>query len=136
MNKDKCVYFAECINLLGYQINRGFLKPDPKQVGTLLKLSLPQNNKELQRVVGLFAYYAQWIGKYSDKTKPLMNNSCFPLTGSVVETFKLLKSELAYVSLGIIKEKEQFVVEADASNVALSATLNQNNRSVAFFLDL
>ena len=136
LNKDKCVYSAECINLLGYQINSGFLKPDPERAETLLKLSPPRNSKELQRVVGLFAYYAQWIGKYSDKIKPLINNSCFPLTGSALETFKLLKSELADVSLGVIDEKEQFVVETDASNVALSATLNQNNRPVAFFLDL
>ena len=132
MNKDKCVYSAECINLLGYQINSGSLKHDPALVETLLELSPPQNSKELQRVVGLFAYYAQWIGKYSDKIKPLINNSCFPLTGSPLETFKLLKSELADVSLGVIDEKEQFVVETDASNVALSATLNQNNRPVAF----
>ena len=115
LNKDKCVYSAECINLLGYQINRGFLNPDPKRVATLLKLSPPQNSKELQRVVGLFAYYAQWIGKYSDKIKPLINNSCFPLTGSALETFKFLKSKLADVPLGVIDEKEQFVVETDAS---------------------
>ena len=98
----------------------------------MLKLSPPRNSKELQRILGLFAYYAQWIGKYSDKIKPLINNSCFPLTGSALETFKLLKSELVDVSLGVIDEKEQFVVETDASNVALSATLNQNNRPVAF----
>ena len=133
MNKDKCVYSAECINLLGYQINSGSLKPDPARVETLLKLSPPRNSKELQRFVGLFAYYAQWIGKYSDKIKPLINNSCFSLTGSALETFKLLKSELVDVSLGVIDEKEQFVIETDASNVALSATLNQNNRPVAFF---
>ena len=132
-NKDKCVYSAECINLLGYQINSGFLKPDPERVKTLLKLSPPRNSKELQRIVGLFAYYAQWIKNYSDKIKPLINNSCFPLTGSALKTFKLLKSELADVSLKVIDEKEQFVVKTDASYVALSATLNQNNRPVAFF---
>ena len=130
------LFKVKCINLLGYQINSGSLKPDPARVETLLKLSPPRNSKELQRVVGLFAYYAQWIGKYSDKIKPLINNCCFPLTGSALETFKLLKSELADVSLWVIDEKEQFVVETDASNVALSATLNQNNRLVAFFLDL
>ena len=30
LNKDNCVYSAECINLLGYQINRGVLKPAPE----------------------------------------------------------------------------------------------------------
>ena len=75
LNKDKCVYSAECINLLVYHINSGSLKPNPERVETLLKLSLPRNMKELQRVVGLFAYYAQWIEKYSDKIKPLINNS-------------------------------------------------------------
>ena len=32
LNKDKCVYSAECINLLGYQINSNFLKHDPERV--------------------------------------------------------------------------------------------------------
>ena len=48
LNKDKCVYSAECNNLLGYQINSGSLKPNLEQVETLLKLSLPRNSKELQ----------------------------------------------------------------------------------------
>ena len=61
LNKDKCVYSDECINLLGYQINSGSLKPDLAQVKTLLKFSLPRNSKELQRVVGLFAYYASGL---------------------------------------------------------------------------
>ena len=50
-----------------------------------------------------------------------------------MRSFKHLKSELAEVSLGIIDENITFVVETDASNFALSATLNQNNRTVAFF---
>ena len=45
----------------------------------------------------------------------------------------MLKSELATVTLGVINEDVPFVVETDASNVALSATLNQNNKPVAFF---
>ena len=45
----------------------------------------------------------------------------------------MFKSELATVTLGVINEDVPFVVETDASNVALSATLNQNNKPVAFF---
>ena len=47
--------------------------------------------------------------------------------------FLSLKSELVNVSLGVIDEIAPFVVETDASNVAVSATLNQNGRPVAFY---
>ena len=50
-----------------------------------------------------------------------------------MRSFKLLKSELAEASLGIIDENIPFVVETDASDFALSATLNQNNRPIDFF---
>ena len=44
-------------------------------------------------------------------------------------TFVNLKSELADVTLGVINEKDSLTVET----VAISATLNQNNRPVAFW---
>jgi len=37
------------------------------------------------------------------------------------------------VSLGVINEDDPFVVETDASDIAVSATLNQSGRPVAFF---
>ena len=50
-----------------------------------------------------------------------------------MSSFKNLKSELINISLGVIDEKALFVVETDASNVAVSATLNQNGKPVAFY---
>ena len=44
-----------------------------------------------------------------------------------------MKTELADASLRAIDETVQFVVETNASNNTLLATLNQNNRQVAFF---
>ena len=129
----KCLYSTQSVKLLGYQITKKCLKPDPDRIKTLLILPEPTSNKEQQRIVGLFAYYAQWIPQYSEKIKLLIQNCAFPLVDEAMRSFKLLKSELAEVSLGIIDENILFVVETDASNFALSATLNQNNRPVAFF---
>ena len=89
--------------------------------------------KAQQLVVGFFAYYAQWISRYSDKIKPLLVNTCFPLEGDALQSFDLLKSELANVSLGVIDENIPFLVETNASDVAISATLNQNSRPIAFY---
>ena len=89
--------------------------------------------KEQQHIVGLFAYYAQWIMQYFDKIKPLLQNCTFPLSNELLKSFELLKSELAQVSLSVIDERAPFVVETDASNIALSAILHHNVKLAAFF---
>ena len=39
----------------------------PARVKILQDLPLPNNHKEQQQVIGLFAYYMQWIPQYSTK---------------------------------------------------------------------
>jgi len=73
-------------------------------------------------VIGLFAYYAQWISHYSDKIRPLIFNTVFPLQDEALSLFENLKSKLINVSLGVIDENALFVIETDASNIAVSAT--------------
>ena len=63
--------------------------------------------------------------------RPLAEAKTFPLTGSALATFVLLKSELCNSALQSIDESLPFVVECDASDVAISATLNQGGRLVA-----
>jgi len=87
----------------------------------------------LKRVLGLFAYYAQWIKQYSDKVKPLIENTHFLLDAAALQAFEILKNE---VTLGVIDNSAPFVVETDASDVALSASLNQRGRPVAFSQEL
>ena len=52
---------------------------------------------------------------------------------SAKKAFKTLKKELGDVTLMAIDEDRKFVVETDASNVAISATLNQKGEPVVFF---
>ena len=132
-NESKCIYNTDTIDLLGYRIKNGTLQPDPARVKTLQDLPSPNNRKEQQRVIGLFAYYAQWIPQYSDKIKPLISNVIFPLADEALLSFQNLKSDLINVSLEVIDENSLFVVETDASDVAVSATLNQNGKPVAFY---
>lgn len=74
----------------------------------------------LRRVVGTFAYYARWIEGFAAKVRPLANS----LTRNALKTFISLKSELGHVALNTSDTTGPFVVECNASDVAVSVTLN------------
>ena len=99
----------------------------------LLDLTEPKTFKELKQVRGLFAYYAKWIADFCSKIRPLLVTELFPLSTSARKAFETLKKDLGDETLISIDEDQKFVVETDASNVAISATLNQNGKPVAFF---
>ena len=131
-NKSKSVISAKSINLLGYQLGNGQIKPDPDRLTPLLELPPPTNKAALQRVLGMFAYYAKWIPEFSDKARTLYKTKSFPLTSEALEAFANLKGLLGKATLSCIDYTKIFVVECDASDIAVSATLNQDGRPVAF----
>ena len=81
----------------------------------------------------MFSYYAQWIPKYSDKIKPLVSTKQFPLADEAVKAFEDLRKTWTEITLGVIDESKPFTIETDASETAISASLNQKNKPVAFF---
>ena len=119
-------------NILGYCVGEGIVKPDQERLRPLQEYPPPTNTGSLRRVVGMFAYYAKWIPNFSDKIQPLVNATSFPLDESALSAFGQLKKELERATLHSIDESQPFVVECDASEVSVSATLNQCGRSVAF----
>ena len=80
----------------------------------------------------MFAYYAKWIYDFATKIRPLADAKQFPLEGDALNAFVLIKTELSKATLQLIDERLPFVVECDASDKAISATLNQDGRPVAF----
>ena len=80
----------------------------------------------------MFAYYAKWIPRFSEKIRLLSETISFPLSDEALTAFNTLKKELGDVVLSPIDEDAPYVVEGDASEVTISASLNQNGRPVAF----
>ena len=132
LNHSKTVYGVKELNILGYCIGDGTIKPDPERLKPLLDLPPPTSSKSLKRVLGMFAYYAKWISKFSDRISRLKSSKQFPLQSLEMEDFEGLKQEIANAALQAINEEHQFTVECDASEVAVSATLNQHGRPVGF----
>ena len=113
-NESRCTYNTDTVDLLGYDIKAGTLQPHLERLKTLQELSPPKNHKEQPRIIGLFAYYAQWISQYSNKIKPLITNNVFPIKKEILALFLNVRPELVNVFLGVIDENAPFAVETDA----------------------
>ena len=98
---------------------------------------IPTTLVQLNRLIGLFAYYSKWIPNCSSLTQSLTNareiiKSTGKLPEDAQEAILKLKTQLAEVTLAAPNYKVPFVIETDASDNALGATLNQNGRPIAF----
>ena len=132
LNESKTVSSVSEIKILGYCVGNGTLRPDPEKLQPLKQLPPPRSMQSLKRVLGLFAYYAKWIPNFSKKTQQLKISKQFSLKSDVLKDFEDLKNDIATATLASIDEKLPFVVECDASDRTISATLNQSGRPVAF----
>ncbi|XP_055874670.1 uncharacterized protein LOC129924424 [Biomphalaria glabrata] len=62
-----------------------------------------------------------------------MKNQIFPVPTEVKTAFEDLKEELQKAAIFTIKYDHPLIVETDASDIAVAATLNQDGRPIAFF---
>ena len=132
LNDSKTVKSVHFINILGYCVGNNVIRPDPERLRPLQELPPPSNLGSLKRTLGMFAYYARWIQDFSSKVQPLAKSKKFPLNEEALQAFDLLKKELEAATLHSVDETLPFEVECDASEVAISAVLNQGGRPVAF----
>ena len=131
-NEKKCLYNCTQIKLLGHLVGNSVIKPDPKLVAALNEVQQPTTKKELQRILGLCNYYSKWVPNYSALIRPLLQTDSFPLSKDALNAFHVIKNKLSQATLQPIDEDLPFTVETDASDFAIAATLNQNNKPVAF----
>jgi hypothetical protein len=133
LNHEKSILSVSDIKMLGYLISYGSIKPDPERMRPLLELPVPHNPASLKRALGMFSYYSQYVPRFSDKIQPLTGNPEFPFTKESITAFEDLKSCITHASITSPNDTDMLILETDASEMALSACLNQNGRPVAFF---
>ena len=90
INFEKSLPLSQSIRTLGYLIEFGKLRPDPDRLQGLRDLKVPETPKELERLKGLFAYYAKWVSNFSDKISRLQKAE-FPLSKDCREVISSLK---------------------------------------------
>ena len=138
LNEEKCSYNLKSIKLLGYIVRNGAMRPDPERLKPLMELSIPGNIAALQWALGMFAHYSQWVVSFSKKKKKkkihlLTQVRTFPLSDSAIRAFQNLKRDIANSAIAAINPSAPLVVETNASDLAIAASLRQHGQPVAFF---
>ena len=121
-------------------MDRHGVRPDPEAVEAVLKWKAPRTNTQLMSFLGFANYYREFIEGYADEVYPmqkLMRNKVkrFEWNEEAQAAFANIKLELCEAPvLGMPKEKGRYILDTDASVVAISAILNQeqewNGRTV------
>ena len=137
VNADKCRFSQTSISFLGHIISGGQLKPDPSRFEALLSFPTPTSLRQLNSLIGFFAYYAKWIPRCSELTLPLNQAKDYVvkhkrLPDNAIQAIDQLKDALASAALAAPLNNIPLTVEADASENALGGTLLQQGRPVAF----
>ena len=136
----KCEILRDSIKYLGRLVDKHGVRPDPEAVEAVLTWKAPKTDTQLMSFLGFANYYREFIKGYADKIYPmqrLMRNKGkkFTWTDEAQVLFENIKRELCEAPvLGMPTEKGMFVLDTDASVVAISGILHQeqewNGRTV------
>ena len=136
----KCEILRDSIKYLGRMVDRHGVRPDLKAVEAVLTWKAPRTDTQLMSFLGLANYYHEFAKGYADKVFPmqkLMRNKGkkFEWSDEAQTAFEKIKRELCEAPvLGMPTEKGMYLLDIDASVVAISGMLHQeqewNERTV------
>lgn len=138
----KCEFHQICLDYLGYRVSTAGVEMDPVKVKAILEWQAPKMCKQLQSFLGFANFYQQFIPSFTKVALPIMD---LLKTKHVVAKPRpdqplqwIIESQHAFETLKGLFTKElvlkhpdpdqPFVIQADASDVAVGAVLLQNNK--------
>lgn len=130
---EKCEFFADSVEYLGYQISSDGISMLPERVSAVVDWPMPTTLTELQAFLGFGNYSRRCIKNYSKLAKPLTqltrkDNHPFKFPPDAVAAFGRLKQ--AFTSAPVLAHFDpdrQTRIEPDASLYACGAVLAQHN---------
>ncbi len=145
LNKDKCLFYKDEIEVLGNIISSSGIRPLPSRIEAINKAKMPTNKKELQSFLGFVNYCRRFIPELAIKASYLyqqinkdVKNDAYRNDYKFINTFNNVKNSIGKnVSLALPNLNEAFILTTDASNIGMGAVLSQNingtERAIAFF---
>ena len=132
LNREKCTFFRESIDFLGFRVKRNQVQPLEAKVSAIREFKRPGSAKELKRFLGLTGYYRAMIPKFSVTAAPLFEllakKNAFRWEKNQEDAFVNLKTTLANGVLRNMPDLSQpFRVRCDASGDGIGALLLQRD---------
>ena len=143
VNLEKCDFFKDKIEILGFVIDESGLEADPAKIEaiTITSASTPKNQKELKAFLGLITFYERFLPDSVNHMKPLYdlcNSDNWHWTIQCEKAYKWAKNEIASDKVLVIFDPDrQLVLACDTSYYGLSAILSHRyedgtERPIAF----
>ena len=141
---EKCEFEQESIPFLGLIISSEGIKMDPQKISAILDWPVPADKKGIQRFVGFANFYRKFIKGFSAIIAPITQltkqGTRFHWSPEAQGAFEALKELFTSAPvLGHPDSSLPFVLEVDASEIAVGAILSQRQGTkaqlhpVAFF---
>lgn len=123
----KSLIAPKIVKYLGHYIEGGKRRSDPQKAERLKHIQQPTNVKGIQRILGSFGYYRDYLRDFATRTEPLTRllrkNQPFCWTPAHQQIIVDLACELANATLHVAPSGRRFRIETDASDVALGGVL-------------
>jgi hypothetical protein len=137
LNKDNLSLKMKEVKFIGHLITSKGLKPDPEKVRAILDMPKPTNVSGERRIIGFVTYLSKFLQKLSDIYEPLRkltledSKICWlDNHDNALDEIKRLVT--ANPVLKYYDPKLQLVLQSDASETGLGATIMHENQPIAY----
>ena len=136
-NRDKLRYKLTSVPYMGHLLTSEGLKADPNKIEAVKNMPIPTDVPSVQRFVGFVNYLARFLPKLSELCEPMRRLTDKKVVWKWTDTHqrafdRICKLVTSAPVLKYFNVNESVVIECDASQVGLGATLLQNDQPVAY----
>jgi hypothetical protein len=137
VNLDKCDFRKTEISFHGHLVTGDGLKVDPAKVEAILKLQTPTSVEEVRRLNGTINYLSRFLPKLSAVMEPIrqLTRKEVPWHWSDAQDKALMEVKQLITSTPVLAyydPAEELVIQCDASDKGLGATVMQSGRPLAY----
>ena len=143
LKPEKCFFNLTELDYLGFVVSREGLKMDPYKVKAVQEWPDLKTKRDVRKFIGFANFYRKFINGYSEIVRPLtiLLSKKRTFTWGEAQQGAMLKLKEAFSKAPVLVRpdyEKQFIMETDASLVAMGAVLSQKQedgtvRPIAFW---